>query len=158
MQGSLYATAIDTVLRVAQQEAAGLAIPIGGIIGICLGILLLLLLCALLALLAVWRSRRDKQVSRPEQGEVVKELVAAPPPGKEDDRSSTSASSASTYDAQYEGSGQREHELEIKVGGVQYSTVQYSTVQYSTVQYSTVQLATSSACWRVKVRWPWSVL
>ena len=118
MQGSLYATAIDTVLRVAQQEAATLAIPIGGIIGICLGILLLLLLCALLALLAVWRSRRDKQVSRPEQGEVVKELVAAPPPGKEDDRSSTSASSASTYDAQYEGSGQREHELEIKVGGV----------------------------------------
>ena len=113
----------------AQQEAATLAIPIGGIIGICLGILLLLLLCALLALLAVWRSRRDKQVSRPEQGEVVKELVAAPPPGKEDDRSSTSASSASTYDAQYEGSGQREHELEIKVGGVQYSSVQYSTVQ-----------------------------
>ena len=128
MQGSLYATAIDTVLRVAQQEAATLAIPIGGIIGICLGILLLLLLCALLALLAVWRSRRDKQVSRPEQGEVVKELVAAPPPGKEDDRSSTSASSASTYDAKYEGSGQREHELEIKVGGVQYSTVQYNTV------------------------------
>ena len=43
VQGSLYATAIDTVLRVAQQEAAALAIPIGAIIGIVLGLLLLLL-------------------------------------------------------------------------------------------------------------------
>ena len=136
VQGSLYATAIDTVLRVAQQEAATLAIPIGAIIGIVLGLLLLLLLCALLALLAVWRGRRDKQVSRPEQGEVVKELVPAPPPGKEDDRSSTSASSNSTYDAQYEGSGQREHELEIKVGGgVLYCTVPVCSVLYCTILY-----------------------
>ena len=141
VQGSLYATAIDTVLRVAQQEAATLAIPIGAIIGIVLGLLLLLLLCALLALLAVWRTRRDKQVSRPEQGEVVKELVAAPPPGKEDDRSSTSASSNSTYDAKYEGSGQREHELEIKVCAV-YCTVLFCTVLCYSVLYCTVLYCT----------------
>ena len=55
----MYSNSIDAVMQVEAAEITGLAIPIGGIIGIILAILFILLLCALLAFFLLRRKKKD---------------------------------------------------------------------------------------------------
>ena len=57
----MYRNAIDAVMQIEAAEVTGLAIPIGGIIGIILAILFILLLCALLAFFLLRRKKKYYQ-------------------------------------------------------------------------------------------------
>ena len=77
-QGSLYSSQIETRMGVNSAQDIGPAIPIGGIIGIILGVLFLLFLCAALLLLFICRdklkSKRKKDKDWTEKTSVASDI------------------------------------------------------------------------------------